>query len=365
MWIDGDLNIIRTVPAITENGYAANFHGEYMGCLYTLNSDCVRVFNRQGLCSAEYLLKDVVNCELNSFILDNGNVLIHEFTYVKDYEAYDFAIDGDRYTVKSFVLDFDEGTLTEVDLDFIVSDLQTAYGDNDDEGFGMKLAIGLDNQAYIHRFANGNINTYPEYVVLSNDLEVEYTLQNSTLGVDMSTLSVIDNYHYSAYVDAGVGAGYYVFDLDGNLVAYDVDGYLTGGYQRVGNYFYNGAGELVFDATAENYAVCGFAEHMVFLYRINTATGGYEYFLYNLQTKKMVQLCDGVDTKIWDWGRGFYTVRDVNTSVCTVYTLDGTALLVSAEDCFVSVYDDIYLIQTYFDGERILYVVKEATTNAN
>ena len=365
VWIDGGLDIIRTVPTITENGYTADFHGEYMGCLYTLNDDYVRVFNRQGLCSAEYLLKDVVNSELDSFILDNGNVLIHEFTYAKDHEAYDFAIGGDRITVKSYVLDFDEGTLTEVDLDFVVSGLQTAYGDTDNGNFDMKLAIGLDNQAYIHRFANGNINTYPEYVVLSNDLKVEYTLQNTTLGVDMSTLSVVDNYHYSAYVDAGVGAGYYVFDLDGNLVAYDVDGYLTGGYQKVNNYFYNGAGELVFDATAENYTVYGTAEHMVFLRRRNTATGGYEAFLYNLQTKKMVQLCDGIDTRIWDLGQGYYTIQDVNTGAYTVYTLDGAALLVSAEDCSVSVYDDIYLIQTYFDGERILYVVKEATTNAN
>ena len=79
----------------------------------------------------------------------------------------------------------------------------------------------------------------------------------------------------------------------------------------------------------------------------------------------MVQLCDGIDTRIRNWGQGYYTVLDVNTGVCTVYTLDGTALLVSAEDCFVFVYDDIYLIQTHFDGERILYVVKEATTNAN
>ena len=364
MWIDGGMNVIRTIPAITDNGYDAVFHGEYMGCLYTLEYDYVRVYNRQGLCSAEYLLKDVVNSYLDSFILDNGNVLIHEYTYVKDHEACDFAIDGDRLTVKSFVLDFDEGTLTEVDLGFVVTELNTAYSTADNDDFGMKLAIGLDNQAYIHRFANGSINTYPEYVVLSNDLKVEYTMKNTTLGVDMATLSVIDNYHYSAYVDAGVGAGYYVFDLDGNVVAYDVDGYLSGGFQMVGNgYFYNGAGELVFDAASENYRVLGAIDHMVFMLKLNTTTGNYEVFRRNLLTKRTVQLCDGIDTRLVDLGEGFYTIMDLNTGVYTVYTLDGTALLVSAEACEVSIYDDIYMIQTTFDGEDILYIVKEATTN--
>ena len=366
MWIDGGMNIIRTVPTITENGYTADFQGEYQGCLYTLTTDYVRVFNRQGLCSAEYLRKDVINCELDSYILDNGNVLIQEYTCVKEYEAYDFADEGEGFTVKSYVLDFDEGTLTEVDLDFVVTGLQTAYGDTDNGGFGMKLAIGLDNQAYIYRFANGSINAYPEYVVLSNDLKVEYTLKNTTLGVDMSTLSVIDNYHYSAYVDAGVGAGYYVFDLDGNVVAYDVDGYLDGGYQMIGDgYFYNGAGELVYDANSEGYSVLGTIEHMVFMVKRNTATGNYEAFRRDLRTKKTVQLTDGIDTLLMDLGDGYYTVMDRNTGVYTVYNTDGTALLVSAEACEVSIYDDIYLIQTTFDGEDVLYVVKEATTNAN
>lgn len=364
VWIDGGMNIIRTIPTITDNGYAATFDGEYMGCLYTLEYDYVRVYNRQGLCSAEYLLKDVTNSYLDSFILDNGNVLIHEYTCVKDHEACDFAIDGDRLTVKSFVLDFDEGTLTEVDLDFVVTELNTAYNTADNDDFGMKLAIGLDNQAYIHRFANGSINTYPEYVVLSNDLKVEYTMKNTTLGVDMATLSVIDNYHYSAYVDAGVGAGYYVFDLDGNVVAYDVDGYLSGGFQMVGNgYFYNGAGELVFDAASENYRVFGRFDQMVFMIKLNTATGNYEVFRHNLLTKKTVQLTDGIDTLLMDLGDGFYTIMDSNTGVYTVYNTDGTALLVSAEACEVSIYDDIYMIQTTFDGEDILYIVKEATTN--
>lgn len=364
VWIDGGMNIIRTVPSITDNGYEANFHGEYMGCLYTLEYDYVRVYNRQGLCSAEYLLKDVVNSYLNSFILDNGNVLIYEYTYAKDHEACDFAIDGERVIVTSYVLDFDEGTLTEVDLDFVVTELNTAYNTADNDDFGMKLAIGLDNQAYIHRFANGSINTYPEYVVLSNDLKVEYTLKNTTLGVDMATLSVIDNYHYSAYVDAGVGAGYYVFDLDGNVVAYDVDGYLSGGYQMIGDgYFYNGAGELVYDANSEGYTVLGTIEHMVFMTKRNTATGGYEVFRRDLRNQKTVLLCDGLKTHMVDWGDGFYTTQDLDTAVYTVYAADGTPLLVSAEECSVSVYDDIYMIQTTFDGEDILYVVKEATTN--
>ena len=366
VWIDGGMNIIRTVPSITENGYAANFHGEYMGCLYTLDFDCVRVYNRQGLCSAEYLLKDVVNSYLNSFILDNGNVLIYEYTYAKDHEACDFAIDGERVIVTSYVLDFDEGTLTEVDLDFVVTELNTAYNTADNDDFGMKLAIGLDNQAYIYRFANGNINSYPEYVVLNNDLKVEYTMKNTTLGVDMATLSVIDNYHYSAYVDAGVGAGYYVFDLDGNVVAYDVDGYLSGGYQMIGDgYFYNGAGELVYDANSEGYSVLGTIEHMVFMTKRNTVTGNFEVFRRDLRTKKTVQLTDGIDTLLMYLGDGFYIVMDGNTFVYTVYNTDGTALLVSAEACEVSIYDDIYLIQTTFDGEDVLYVVKEATTNAN
>lgn len=368
MWIDDGMNIIRTVPTITENGYAPNFHGEYRGCLYTLTTESVRVFNRQGLCSAEYLLEDLVDSVLSSFILNNGNVLIHKYTHVQDHEACDLAVEGNRFTVDSYVLDFDEGTLTEVDPGFIVTGLQSAYGDrNGGSGyFDMKLAVGRDNQAYIYRLANGNISAYPEYVVLSNELEVQYTLKNTTLGVDMSTLHVVDNSHYSAYVNAGVGAGCYVFDLDGNVVAYDVDGYLSGGYQMTGNgYFYNGVGELVFDANTEGYTVEYIYGHTVFLSKLNTATGGYEVFRRDLRTQKTVLLCDGLKTRMVDWGDGFYTTQDLDTAVYTVYAADGTPLLVSAARCNVSIYNDIYVIQTTFDGENILYVVKEAPANAN
>ena len=367
LWIDDDMNVIRAVSTIAAQGYGTDFHGEYQGCLYTLTPNCVRVFNRQGLCSAEYLPADPNNSEMTAFILNNGNVLIHEYTSVKDHEACDFAVGGNRLAVSTFVLDFDEGTLTEVDLGFVVTDLQTSYSDtNNNSHFGMKLANGRDNQAYIYRFTNGNISTYPEYVVLGNNLEVQYTLKNTTPGVNLATLSVIDNHHYSAHVDAGIGAGNYVFDLDGNVVAYDVNGVLCGGYQMIsGGYFYNGAGELVFDAHTEGYTVQHHYEYMVFLSKLNTATNSTEVFRHDLRTGKTELLCDGIETGLSTWGDGFYTVQDLHTDVYTVYTADGTPLLVSAERCNVSIYNDIYLIQTTFDGEGILYVVKEATTNAN
>ena len=104
---------------------------------------------------------------------------------------------------------------------------------------------------------------------------------------------------------------------------------------------------------------------MITVAKRSATTGSYETFLMDLRTKKKVQISDGIETTLAGSGDGYYTIQDINTGVYTVYTMDGAALLVSAEACTVTIYDDIYLIETYFDGEAVLYVVKEATTNAN
>ena len=366
VWIDKNLNVVRTESAVAV-GYV-DYFGEYQGFLYQLDMDTVRVFNREGLCSAEYVCTDS-DAWLNAHILDNGNVLIQEWTMVGEYTVCDFVWDGDRYTVKSFVLDFDNGELTEVDLDFMVLDLATAYAQvrGGYDNFPFDLAEGKENQAYIHRFANSSINTYPEYVVMNNDLQVEYSVKNDTVGVDLSTANVIDYAHYSAIVYDGLYDNRYVFDLDGNVVSMNVNAYITGNYRVLDSgYIYDAEGNLIFDAKSEGYTIQNRFGDVIYLSKNNYVTGGIEYYLLtNVRGKKPVMLADGVNVEMELFADDYYILYSVENEEYTVCTIDGTELLVTTGLPYVSVADDALLISVDFDDESLLYIVTEIARDVN
>ena len=378
MWIDKDLNVVRTADAIVENGYANSFDAEYQGCLYTFDDEdtgnicTVRVFNRQGLCSAEYSCKDLKDTRLFAHVLDNGNVLIQQETKVDEYTVCDYTIEGDRYTIKSMILDFDNGTLTEIDLDFVVRGLATKYAQNrDHNSFPFDLVAGKENQAYIYRFVNGSINTYPEYVVMSNELKVEYSVKNPTRGVNLSTIRVIDNRHYSALVDSGLVSGRYVFDLDGNIVSYNVSATNVGNYRvTYDGYVYNAEGKLVYDANANGYVYERSTADRFYLSKVNYVTGGTEtyYVMYkDLASGNVtpVLLADGVEQSVPYMDDDVYVLYDEEAETYTVCATDGTELLVTSRLTSVEAYEDYVVIGTVFDGKDLIYVLTEKNVEIN
>ena len=173
-WIDRDMNVIRSVKAIAQNGYYGSFNAEYQGYLYAWNDSMVKVFNRAGLCSGEYFMEH--DGKLNVHVLDNGNVLIQDAEIVDQYTPCSFVVDDVRYQVKSYVMNYVDGTLTEVALDYVVYDLETAYAQrygNGSSAFPFALASGRDNQAYVYRFATGEVSPGVDYTFFFINIEFQ------------------------------------------------------------------------------------------------------------------------------------------------------------------------------------------------
>ena len=353
-WMDRDMKVIRSVPAIAENGYSGSFNAEYQGYLYAWNSTMLKVFNRAGLCSGEYYLEH--EGKLNVKVLDNGNVLIQDAEIVDEYTPCSFVIDNVRYAVKSYVMNFVTGETKEVALDFIVSSIETAYADEyvtSNGRFPFELAVGRDNQAYIYRFANGVVAPVSEYVVMNNDLQIEYTVKNDTAGVTFVNAGVINSNYYYATVKSGAVEQKCVFDLDGNAVGV-VNGDVADGFIVTDNKILDFKLNVVLDLAANGYDAQVKGD-TIYLTKYNYVSGATETFVFD--GKAPVLIANGVDLIVIGSFDGYYFAIDKDYTF-TLYAVGGEAILVSRQiDDFVE-FEGGLIFSGEFNGESIVYVVK-------
>ncbi len=363
-WIDRDMEILRSVSQIAANGYDVDsFQSEYEGYLYAWDGQKVQVFNRLGVCSGTYQIAH--DGYLNAFVLNNGNVLIQEFKRVDAYESYDVMLDNARYVVKSYVMNFIDGAMTPVALNFIVEALDTAYAQkNDSQGLPFALVEGKQNQAIIYKFAGGTVSLYQEYVVLTNDLTIEYAVENTRLGVDFFSARVIQSDLYSAIVMEGGGVQEYLFDLNGNALT----PITSGGFQVSKSYIATDAGvynhkmEKVLDLTTGVFAAdewdLDVMSDRVYLSRHNYETHADETYVLTPAAAEPVLLCDGVDKEIYEIGGGYYVLYDEETKEYRFCNLAGEVKLVVWDYYDLDETDNGMLVETFFEGRPVLYVVR-------
>lgn len=361
-WMDRDMNVIRSVPAIAQNGYDGTFNAEYQGYLYAWDAQMLKVFNRAGICSGEYYLEH--EGILNVNVLDDGNVLIQDAEIVDEYTPCSFVLDNIRYAVKSYVMTSVNGALTAVDLDFLVVDIETAYADEyvTNSNFPFRLAVGRDNQAYIYRFANGTVAPKSEYVVMDNDLKIEYTVKNDTVGVTFADADVVNGNYYCATVKSGAVEQKYVFDLDGNVIGV-ANGNVVDGFIVTTNKIYDFKLNVVLDLEADGYEA-DVRGNTVYLRKFNYVSGAIETFVFD--GKDVTLIANGIDSNIYDpavFGNGamfdgYYLVID-DDGMITVYTVDGKDLLVSRLlDVQYRSFEGGILFTGEYNGEDVVYVVK-------
>ncbi len=364
-WIDRDMEILRNADLIAANGYDVEyFNEEYEGYLYAFGYNKIQVFNRLGICSGEYQIAH--DGYLTAFVLNNGNVLIQEFESVEAHENYDVMLYATRYVVKSYVMSFMDGTMTPVDLGFVVEELESAYGQEyGTDWLPFNLAEGKENQAIIYRFANGSLSLYQEYVVLTNDLTVEYTVQNTLLGVDFRYVSVIDSNLYNASVQEGGGWQEYLFDLDGNIVSPLTTGYyytVSDSYIATETGIYNHKMEKILDLVAGEFGGCKWVldefSDRVYLWKHNHVTHAYETYVLTADATEPVLLCDGVDTAVESVENGYYVLYDHETGERRYCNVAGEVKLV------IWGYDTEYnmeegmLVKTTFEGRSVFFFVR-------
>ncbi len=366
LWIDRNMEIVRTVESIAANGYfVEEFNAEYQGYLYAWNQQELQVFNRAGMCCATYTIDH--EGALSPHVLDDGDVLIQDLEFVDAFTECDFVLHGYRCVLKSYVMSFLDGTVKEVTLDYVVDSLDTAYGDEADMPF--ELAEGKENQALIYRFANGQLSHFAEYVVMNNELTIEYTLKNETVGVYLQEAYATSNNFYVAPVKTGGFYQDYMFSFDGKPIAVYGNGWINEKFIVAEDAIYDYSMKKVFDIAESEFAGgelwIDSKSDNVFLSKVNFVTCKTEWYLFNGEEDEPVLLTDGVESTLLWSDDGYYVTRDACRSPAfsgneyTVYSSDGEVLLITTclnPDFYLL--DGMLLVKAEFEGNPIVYVVK-------
>jgi hypothetical protein len=364
VWIDKNLDVVRRVSAIATDGLAPEqFDCEYMGYLYSWTDTAVQIFNRDGVCSATYNITH--GGFINVHVLDSGNVLVQDIELVDAYTPCDIIVDGDRYTVKSYVMKYLDGEMEEIELDFLVDDLATAYGGASD-GFPFELAAGHDNQAYIYRFANGNVSPFAEYAVMSNDLEIEYVVKNGMHGIMYDSAYAVDSHHYVAYAPLANSEQAYLFDLDGNAIPIASTHYfeVTPKYIVTATGIFDHKLNKLFDFESEGFDWGYFgvdaAYDKVYIAKYNAVTGAIEEYLFDRETNQAVMVADGIKQSLFGKGigDGYHVIIDLDTDKYSFINSDGTTVFVTYREPIILECNGLLLAATEFEGKTVIYVIK-------
>ena len=361
VWIDKNLNKIRQVEKIfadyNYSVYPWMFDSEYKGYLYSYDDSSLMIFNHAGMACGTYLAGE--NSRIRCFVLDNGNVLIQEFTEVSLFDSCEFVMLGTRYTMKSMIMNAVDGSISEIELDYIVNDLESEYGQESHEP-RIKLANGRDNLAVVYKVADGYVAQYPSVCVLDNDCNVVYTVKNDTEGVDMEYgILYLGNGKYITGMNSDGYSWEAIFDLDGNFIsAFNTMNSITDKYIVSNTAIYNHKMELVYDFAANGYRFEGIAYNKIYLSKINFVSGAEEVYVFTSTSKTPELLVDGIEFELEFVDEYAYVVYDVENDVYVVYNHADEELLVSHENVEGYECEDVYLIGTTFNGEPVVYVIK-------
>lgn len=362
-WIDSDMEVVRTANAIVSAGYATRFNYEYKGYLYSWSNSELHVFNRLGEICGRYAATH--EGEINVHVLNDGNVLIQDVEYLDDeFALYDFLLGSHHCVMNSYIMNMVDGTLTKVELDFIVDELESAYAyDEDTSTFPMQLAEGHENQAIVYRYANGAVARTPLYVVLDNKLQIEYTLKNDTLGVDLYSIDVINSNYYTARVYEGNVSQRWLFDLDGKkitIIAEDAD--VTDKYIVTDNAIYDHKMNVVYDIKGGDFSgtLYGVDENSnkIYFVKHNFVTGGEEAYVYDEKEKAPVLIVDGVENYFVGVEDGSYITYEMDTGELTIYNAESKALVAFHGAPRMNTLEDALIVSVAFEGKDIIFVVK-------
>lgn len=399
-WVSNDGKILRRSPIAVSDTYAdiedldnyLDIDAEYNGFIYcwefTQTSRTVQIYNPSGVCTAQYKLpQDAILLNTDSiinpnvFVLNNGNLILQYVTEAAaDAESWDIMdnIIGTsmHFDVHTLKINKDSGEVTELDLDYVITALESSYGRKGNgysSNFSLELTDDYANQAYIVHFANGYLSEKLEYVIFDDELTQKYVFPNDYLAymgryyvyspssIGYLAYAIIDGKQEAAlfywdgtlkaelsdaaYENALIAKDHYVtpsgvYDLEGNL-KFDL---VKNGFVTDFNYL-----------SDEVYTVLG---SNIYLKKYNASTGAVEVYALDTSDWSTTLIVDGIDVQTASVGEGYYKVKNIETGVSSLYN--------SKNEIILKVYGDMHLyeanrvayVTVNVDGEFLLYVIK-------
>ena len=402
-WVTEGGRVIRSAPIaisdtyedIEDLEYYLDIDAEFDGFIYswefTETSRMVQIYNPSGVCTVQYKLptdalllssSSIINPK--AFVLGNGNVVLQYVT-----EAAEDATNWDlmdnvpgttkHFDVHSLMINKDGGEVTELDLDFIISDLESAYAEGD-RSFPFTLASGYSNQAYIVHFKNGYLSEKLEYVVLDNDLNTKFTFRNDYMAYAGNyPVFYASEKNYIGYSVINGKPTFAIFDWNGSIISelaenmymyaeFNDDYYVTpsGVYDAKGNLKYdlvkNGFVPDFNNLSSRCFSVLG---DNIYLFKFNPETDGVEVYALNTDNWSTTLMADGVDLEVAGEGIGYFKVQNVETGVSTLYNSNNEVVLKVLGSIDLHETYDVAYVTVNVDGEDLVYVLNPAKDNSN
>ena len=397
-WIDSGLNVLRQFNADVTGDYSLpmEFFAEYKGYLYMHEfselSRQVQIFNKEGVCQVQYTHSNDAGLAY-VYMLNDGNLFVEEWVLVEDGKPYDLLYpmqdqSGDiaykKVEIVSKLLNFKTGEVTELDLNFTVGALESAYLGYDDENsvFPFCISEKRENQAYIRYFSNGTLAAQPCYVVLDNSMNVEYTFKNDLIDAgyagtwmngELVMVALLPDGRYM--VGAMVGSTgrqeiiSYLYDKYGKVIFQlpQLDGQMIGDLVVLPNGIYTITMKKVYDFEKSFIAKefnGSISEILSFNGRIclklqDPLTDSYKYYTYDEDKRDFDLIAAGEDEVIDVIQTGFYyTVVNEEDDHYTLYSMNGKALLRTQGSMTITELDGMLIVQAYVDGKPVCYCVK-------
>lgn len=385
-WINQDAEVLRTLNKIPVDSYYFNlsFNAEYNDYLYSWGMDLsnpltrsIQVFDKEGVCMMKYDYPSNVSM-VDVCVLNNGNLFVQEQVVLDAAEKdYDYKLNGNKFDLFSKIVDYKTGEVQELDLNFVVTKMESQYMGQELSEFPLTLKEGQQNQAYIMYFNESGIANRTNYVVLSNDLKVEYTVKNDTLDLMSNrNITVVNKDYYTANTTVNGIKGEYLFNMDGNVVTRLPENLvgITKDYIVTSHAIYDLNMNLVFDIESSTFGSnrgstykCSILGDKIFMMAANYLTGTREEtYVFDSETKQPKLFCDGIKTAAEvltddDYDpHGVYSVKDLVTETYALYD-EADNLLVKVQDYkTLTIMESVLVVELEVDGKDVCYVLRRA-----
>ncbi len=374
---------------------------EYEGYLFFEGDKCLYIYDQDGQCIVEY--NAPANSRYTYFAhLNNGNIVIQEDLVVLDMSAEaDFNYiynDGTRIKTTTNIMDYKTGALTDktASVDFWIDDLESVYeAEKYGRDFAFELVEGKQNQAVIQRFDKDGDDDNKQYVVIDNELNVEFVFPIREPNININSLAydayAIGDKYIVAELFGPYGSNEYAFDYYGNVVKAVPYLYtVTDKYILTREAVYDLDLNLVYLAVDNNLYLEGVMNNKVWVSGDFNHDDHFDTALLDPTSGDMTVIDDRLSGNICDSGNNYYVVyeycdackahqkecelgrcrdysyctyrysncedRDCNSCVHSLYSADGTLLLQSSNGCIEVVEHNNSLYATVY---RYDYTLEE------
>lgn len=389
-WYSKNMDIIYNTTREIYNSYNyldESFDYVFDSYVYFLNYERVQIFSN-GSCVANYVPATLNEQIYDSNVLNNGNVLIQTSEQLElGANGYDLIEDGYPVKVNTYVLT-PAGKLTELeDVNFYVVQLDTAF--DGAWNFPFELKKG-ENQALISYFSLSGWSLDPKWVVLDNELNVEYTvdLPVNTNFYRLDYAYAVSDELIALPLIVGSTTQFYIFDPDfNNLGAFPDYGYgnnveyISSKYVVTEAAVYTLKGELVYSFEINDVHLSCLVGDKILVALDANQDYAYEYAFLDPETGKLDVIADWLSAELVEADAVYYIVRtycpeclegykeegsdhddhDCENCEYTLYNANGDVLLKACGCIDVDYYDEWFysyaVVSAYFEGEWTYYIV--------